>query len=219
MSKPADLSVIGLRQRHVLTPHLHVSSHSCGWASSDSAFTRGYSLSEHTTMGSAGTTAIDLYWLPLGAGGHSVRWNGRVFEWFAARLAHRGFLMCPLCARVLVSKGATDNPQLPARPGGAAKVSCDGEVTPVLAPSQVGGARVEAAGRRHRLVERRPRIRADVPDGTPVSAATRGEWLEWPCSEWLRRSSRAAERSHDVRHSLCFFASVIRRAWGRCLSA
>jgi hypothetical protein len=42
-----------------------------------------------TTMGSSGTAAIDLYWLPLGAGGHSVRWNGRVFEWFAARLAHR----------------------------------------------------------------------------------------------------------------------------------
>jgi hypothetical protein len=40
-------------------------------------------------MVSSGTTAIDLYWLPLGAGGHSVRWNGRVFEWFAARLAHR----------------------------------------------------------------------------------------------------------------------------------
>jgi hypothetical protein len=23
---------------------------------------------------------IDLYWLPLGAGGHFVRWNGRVYE-------------------------------------------------------------------------------------------------------------------------------------------
>ncbi len=33
--------------------------------------------------------AIDLYWLPLGAGGHSVRLNGRIFEWFAARLEHR----------------------------------------------------------------------------------------------------------------------------------
>jgi hypothetical protein len=33
---------------------------------------------------------IDLYWLPLGAGGHSVRLNGRIFEWVAARLAHRG---------------------------------------------------------------------------------------------------------------------------------
>ena len=34
--------------------------------------------------------AIDLYWLPLGAGGHSVRMNGKVFEAIAARLAHRG---------------------------------------------------------------------------------------------------------------------------------
>ena len=29
-------------------------------------------------------TGIDLYWLPLGAGGHSVRWSGRIFEWAAA---------------------------------------------------------------------------------------------------------------------------------------
>jgi hypothetical protein len=32
---------------------------------------------------------VDLYWLPLGAGGHSVRLNGRVFEAVAARLEHR----------------------------------------------------------------------------------------------------------------------------------
>lgn len=38
---------------------------------------------------SSSATAIDLYWLPLGAGGHSVRMNGRVFEWFAARVHHR----------------------------------------------------------------------------------------------------------------------------------
>lgn len=38
---------------------------------------------------SAGTSAIDLYWLPLGAGGHSVRVNGRIFEWVAARIEHR----------------------------------------------------------------------------------------------------------------------------------
>ncbi len=35
-------------------------------------------------------SAIDLYWLPLGAGGHSVRLNGLVFEAIAARLQHRG---------------------------------------------------------------------------------------------------------------------------------
>ena len=35
-------------------------------------------------------SAIDLYWLPLGAGGNSVRLNGLVFEAIAARLRHRG---------------------------------------------------------------------------------------------------------------------------------
>ncbi|MDP3893878.1 hypothetical protein [Nocardioides sp.] len=35
---------------------------------------------------------IELFWLPLGAGGHSVRWNGRVFEAVAARVARR-----PVC--------------------------------------------------------------------------------------------------------------------------
>ena len=34
-------------------------------------------------------SSVDLYWLPLGAGGHSVRLNGRVFEAVAARLARR----------------------------------------------------------------------------------------------------------------------------------
>jgi hypothetical protein len=33
--------------------------------------------------------SVDLYWLPLGAGGQSVRLNGRVFEAAAARLARR----------------------------------------------------------------------------------------------------------------------------------
>jgi hypothetical protein len=32
---------------------------------------------------------VDLYWLPLGAGGHSVRLNGRVFEAVASRLGRR----------------------------------------------------------------------------------------------------------------------------------
>src|SRR5687767_2767780 len=33
--------------------------------------------------------AVDLYWLPLGAGGHSVRLNGRIFEAIAARRERR----------------------------------------------------------------------------------------------------------------------------------
>jgi len=35
------------------------------------------------------SAAVELYWLPLGAGGHSVRSNGRVLEWIGARLQHR----------------------------------------------------------------------------------------------------------------------------------
>jgi hypothetical protein len=35
------------------------------------------------------TAAVELYWLPLGAGGHSVRLNGKVFEAVAARLGDR----------------------------------------------------------------------------------------------------------------------------------
>ena len=33
--------------------------------------------------------AVDLYWLALGAGGHFVRLNGRLYEALAARLGHR----------------------------------------------------------------------------------------------------------------------------------
>lgn len=36
-----------------------------------------------------GLGRIDLYWLPLGAGGHCVRLNGRVYEAVAARLQRR----------------------------------------------------------------------------------------------------------------------------------
>ena len=36
-----------------------------------------------------GTTWVDLYWLPLGAGGRSVRLNGRVYERIVALHEHR----------------------------------------------------------------------------------------------------------------------------------
>jgi hypothetical protein len=36
-----------------------------------------------------GMAAVDLYWLPLGAGGHFVRLNGRLYEALAARLERR----------------------------------------------------------------------------------------------------------------------------------
>ena len=34
-------------------------------------------------------SAVDLYWIPLGAGGHCVRFNGRVFEALEAARQHR----------------------------------------------------------------------------------------------------------------------------------
>jgi len=40
----------------------------------------------------ASTAEVALFWLPLGAGGHSVRYNGRVFEWIGAHVARR-----PMC--------------------------------------------------------------------------------------------------------------------------
>jgi hypothetical protein len=40
-------------------------------------------------MAAPPTTFVDLHWLPLGAGGHSVRLNGKVFEAVAARRARR----------------------------------------------------------------------------------------------------------------------------------
>ena len=45
---------------------------------------------------------VDLYWLPLGAGGHSVRFNGRVFEAVAARLDRRR--PCDLYHSALVAR-------------------------------------------------------------------------------------------------------------------
>src|SRR5215207_6917433 len=40
-------------------------------------------------MQTSRTAAVDLYWIPLGAGGHSVRFNGRVVEAIEAAFEHR----------------------------------------------------------------------------------------------------------------------------------
>lgn len=42
--------------------------------------------------------SVDLYWLPLGAGGHLVRWNGRAYEWLAARWERRATAELYHCA-------------------------------------------------------------------------------------------------------------------------
>jgi hypothetical protein len=51
-------------------------------------------------MESSPTAAVDLYWIPLGAGGHCVRFNGRVFE--AIEAARQGRKRCDLYHAALV---------------------------------------------------------------------------------------------------------------------
>jgi hypothetical protein len=74
--------------------------------------------------------AIDLYWLPLGAGGHSVRWNGRIFEWVVALLERRA--RCDLyhsALEVRVPEGRFVIEQAPAwRDGGERGVVAEGAV-------------------------------------------------------------------------------------------
>ena len=83
-------------------------------------------------------SGIDLYWLPLGAGGHVVRLNGRVFERVAARLARRD--PCDLyhsALEVHAPDGRFVVEQAPSGPG-------DGRDRGVVARGAVGS---RAAGR------------------------------------------------------------------------
>ena len=82
--------------------------------------------------------SIDLYWLPLGAGGRSVRLNGRVFEAVAAAVAGRR--RCDLYhsgLEVRVPEGRFVVEMTPVRPG-------DGATRGVVAGGAVGS---RAAGR------------------------------------------------------------------------
>jgi hypothetical protein len=66
-------------------------------------------------------SGIDLYWLPLGAGGHSVRLNGRIFEAVAARW--QGRTACDLYHSALVvhvPEGRFVIEQAPVRDGNGA---------------------------------------------------------------------------------------------------
>jgi hypothetical protein len=64
--------------------------------------------------------SVDLYWLPLGAGGHSVRLNGKVFEAVAARLAHRTtYDLYHSALVIVVPDGRFVIEQAPARGNGA----------------------------------------------------------------------------------------------------
>jgi hypothetical protein len=90
------------------------------------------------SLGNTTANRVDLYWLPLGAGGHSVRWNGRIFEAAVATLERRG--RCDLyhsALEVRVPEGRFVIEMTPVRPS-------DGAERGVVAEGAVGA---RAAGR------------------------------------------------------------------------
>jgi hypothetical protein len=77
---------------------------------------------------------VDLYWLPLGAGGHSVRLNGRVFEAVVARLEKRPAMDLYHSALIVtVPEGEFVIEQAPVRDG-------NGALRGVVAEGAVGSA-------------------------------------------------------------------------------
>lgn len=104
------------------------------------------------------TTGIDLY-LPLGAGGHSVRLNGRIFEAVAARLERRDrYDLYHSALEVRVPEGRFVIEQAPIRPS-------DGAERGVVAEGAVGA---RAAGRfrlfRYEVRRWRDGVIADVAE-------------------------------------------------------
>src|SRR4051794_38194644 len=61
---------------------------------------------------------VDLYWIPLGAGGHAVRFNGRAFEAIAAARRHRRRCDLYHAALVAESDGAGYTIELAPTPDG-----------------------------------------------------------------------------------------------------
>ena len=67
-------------------------------------------------------SGVELYWLPLGAGGHSVRLNGRVYERVVAWLERREALALYHAAlRVVLPEGSFVIEQAPVRDGHGAE--------------------------------------------------------------------------------------------------
>jgi hypothetical protein len=78
--------------------------------------------------------AVDLYWLPLGAGGLSVRLNGHVFEAVAARLGHR--TVCDLYHAALEVRAAQERFVIELAP-----IRANGAERGVVAEGPVGSRR------------------------------------------------------------------------------
>jgi hypothetical protein len=136
-------------------------------------------------------SGVDLYWLPLGAGGHSVRLNGRVFEAVAARLERRepcDLYHAALEVRVPEGRFVIEMTPIPDGKGGERGVVAEGPV----------GSRLAGRFRIFRYEVRRWR------DGTIPDV---GEAVESP--QRLTDDSNLAQRVLDLA------AYVPTLVWGR----
>ena len=83
------------------------------------------------------TAAVELYWIPLGAGGHSVRFSGRVFEAIGAASRHRG--RCDLYHAALVVELDGDRYTIELAPSPNADEASRGVVTTGAVASRQAG--------------------------------------------------------------------------------
>jgi hypothetical protein len=142
-------------------------------------------------VGDPADSAVDLFWLPLGAGGHFVRLNGRVYEALAALLQRR-----PACdlyhsaLRVRVPEGTFVIEQTPVHDsrGGRRGVVAEGAV----------GARWAGRFRIFRY-EIRLWLHGEIPD----------------IEEAVESPRRLTEDEADARRVLELVPQVPTPVWGR----
>jgi hypothetical protein len=135
--------------------------------------------------------SIDLYWLPLGAGGHSVRLNGRAYEAVAARLGRRPVSdLYHSALEVRVAEGRFVIEQAPVRAG-------DGAERGVVAEGAVGS----------RWAGRLPFFRYEVRRWRDGAIPDVAEAVESP-----QRLSDDLRRAHQL---LALVPTVPTPVWGR----
>jgi hypothetical protein len=137
------------------------------------------------------TGAVDLYWIPLGAGGHSVRFNGRVFEAIYAMRRHRR--PCDLYHAALVAELDGDRYTIEVAPSPDAEEASRGVVgTGAVGSRCLGWMRL---------------FRYEVRCWSGGSIPDLGDAVGGPCR--LTGDARVARRLLDL------VATVPRPVWGR----
>ena len=143
--------------------------------------------------------AVDLYWLPLGAGGRSVRLNGRVFEAVAARLDGRracDLYHSALVVRVPEGRFVIEQAPIPDGDGAERGVVAEG-------PSGTAGRAPPAVPLRGATLARRRHPRRRRSRREPAAADTGRTPARDASSTWRRSpdpglGSRRARRRRDV---------------------